>query len=284
MGSDKPNGGSGAPNSQHEYQYSDATPPGNSPGPNPSPSAPMSVEQPKSQVAKNVGESAENGYSERVYRLEVWQHWFTAALVGTALLSGVIATWQGCEMKEQNKIMLRQMKQTDDVIKLSQLNQQAEIALESYSIENVVAEQSPVVKVKVKNVGHSTATIEHYGIEWVNRRRSGETITDLTAHLRNLHATSIKHQDWQLKRIGLISGEKFPIEQNRWEDLRKHDPKAIISVTHPAVIEYDKEVHQFAVYVFYKDAIRDTGFSQFILRYNPESKTFVPEENGTIIE
>jgi len=283
MGSDKPNGGGGTSNSQNERKHGNTIPATGGPDTNPTPSAPMPVQETQSQVAQDVGKSAENEYSDRVYRLEVWQHWFTAALVGSAILSGVIATWQGCEMKAQNKIMIWQMEQTDDLIKLTQLGQQAGIALDSYRIENVEPEQSPIVKVTIKNIGHSTATIENYGIAWINRLHASKA-DRLTTSFRELHASSIKLKDWQLKDVRLSPSDTFTIEEKRWTDYRDFDPKAAIQVSDAGVIEYEKEIHRFAVYVFYKDAVRDTGFSQFILRYDPESKTFTPEERGSIIE
>ena len=286
MSSENPYGSSCASNSHSEHQQRSATSATGSPGTNPMPAAPMCVEEHQSKVAQGIGKTAENEHDDRVYRLEVWQQRFTAALVGTAILTGVIATWQGCEMKNQNNIMLRQMEQTDSTIKLSQLAQRSEIALDSYSIENVESDKSPVVKVKLKNIGHLTATIELYGIAWLNRRRTDETLQEWRETLKEMHASSVKSNDQHamLRDVFVTPGDTFSIEEKDWPDLRNYNPHSPLNISPSATIQYEKEIHEFVVYAFYKDAIRGSRFSQFILRYDPVRKTFLPEERGSIEE
>lgn len=107
-----------------------------------------------------ANQDAQNG--EKIYRLEVWQHRFTFALVVATFVQAAFAVRQWTAMTAQNDIMLRQMDQTDDTLEIMRHAERADIFVR-VSQNGKLAPNKPIAfDFSLVNTGKRVGMVDHF--------------------------------------------------------------------------------------------------------------------------
>lgn len=133
------------------------------PAPQPQVSTPIVVEQSKGEIRNDVPADQKADNANGIYRLERWQHRFTAALVLFTAVQAIFAVHQWNAMVKQNDIMRNQMVQTDKTLEQMRLEQRAWLGVVSVQCDEPAIGTELVANVKMKNTGLTPGIIVNYG-------------------------------------------------------------------------------------------------------------------------
>jgi hypothetical protein len=144
--------------------------------------------------------------------------------------------------------------------------QRALITLDNFTISGMEPEKTAKVQITIRNIGRTLATVEMCNIN----RFVGGFDKHGEPNLAYLFANAFQH----------LILNKMPKQQVKLVPNETHqfgyESKVVTSENFDAMAS-GKDVHRFVVMVFYKDALGDPKFSQFMLRYDPKSKALVRE-------
>lgn len=221
----------------------------------------IAIEQTKTSADREVGAQQNASDTQSIYRLEVWQHRFTFALVVATMVQAAFAIWQWKAMLAQNELMLRQIKQTDDTLQIMRHDQIADIYIGNPTIDNLASDKRINLKIPLTNAGGRTGVINHLGYELL--------VSDL--------GHDIPDEISKLAFHSVILGQThLEVFKERTRDFfadMQSPPAAAIKA-----INESSKVLRLLVSLDFRDALGDTKMTWRSFLYDPGSKRFMVEE------
>jgi hypothetical protein len=226
-------------------------------------SAPVVVQEPKADVGKDIAADQRDGGGNRIYRLELWQHRFTAALVLFAAVQAGMAFYQWSAMAKQNDIMLDQMRQTDETLELMRTAQRANIVINPPEIQ-AIAPSAPIkLRYSVKNTGGGNGVIRHMTSAVFNSAPDNDMVDEMSkvAYHSILHGR--KHLEMESHGESAIDA----VIDNGFTTQQLND------------ILHGKTVFRLVVALDFTDDVGGRKMVWRCFRYNLEAKAFDADDD-----